>query len=324
LDGGAIVDIATTPDAIFAQTATQLVRIDRATGSRATFPSNGQAFSVGSAGVIVANLTGASLLSADGLEFIRGISFDGTLQLASRGDATGDDVEDLVIMLTDLTLVTLDGADFHVRTQAIVPAQERFSEPLLVIDGPDGSTRSPDLCATSEFPSGYTTPILCASSLERGTHFLYASHGRISVGVVDSGNYFLHLIASDGAVLRRDVVSPGKEPRCASAGTWLLDPNALLLGDASGAISITSGSDVVFDSQSSDRVGRFGFLMHVPEGGFYGTHLVVARLRWQEGGLNEEEAHLGDWFDVVDTEGSPVPKSNYAIGLSLNQRDLSG
>ncbi|HWG91062.1 MAG TPA: hypothetical protein VNZ52_09475 [Candidatus Thermoplasmatota archaeon] len=82
--------------------------------------------------------------------------------------------------------------------------------------------------------------------------------------------------------------------------------------------------DVVWTEEVGDSLGRFSFNVHVPLGGLFGAHLVVAELSWtnpaganppQDLDLLKQAARLVAPFIVVDQDGREVLDPVYTVVL---------
>jgi len=113
-------------------------------------------------------------------------------------------------------------------------------------------------------------------------------------------------------------------PQALDMAPALLNAHAVLVGDAGGTLTLhDDNANPVVDSTPSSRVGKFLFTTHVPEGGFFGTHVLVARLSWTVA-MRPMEARLLEWFEVVDGDGAPVHRPAYQVVLTLAPHEGAG
>ncbi|HEX2023035.1 MAG TPA: hypothetical protein VHH36_09985, partial [Candidatus Thermoplasmatota archaeon] len=144
-----------------------------------------------------------------------------------------------------------------------------------------------------------------------GVAYAFNLGGLARVALVDAEGTFRWSPAVDGASV----------PTALDVGAWIAG-DAVLAGHDDGLVQARDGrtGTVLLSQKVSDFVGRFGFLMHVPEGGFYGTHLLVATLSWTDGASVARSARLLDWFEVVGADGKPVARPAYEVILVVQDR----
>jgi len=238
----------------------------------------------------------------------------------TRGEATGDTVEDLVVVLDDHDIHVFDGATGAFAWSASPSLTLASAVPTVVwppaddIGLPGGSS-----CDVLGGARRYGVPSPCNGDATGELRAL-AAGGRSVVMGKWIGAAAVASTSESAAVSDWEHVRHDGAPSALSVGPWLTHTRAVAYGTANGNV-VLYGDDgtVLWESRPSDRAGKFSFYLVVPEGGFYGSHLLVARLQWDQAGT-PQEARLIDWFEVVAADGSPVPRPAYRIALSVAPR----
>ena len=145
---------------------------------------------------------------------------------------------------------------------------------------------------------------------------LHASHGWTTFAYGADRDHELIRIDATGHPVRREHSVPAQT--AVANGAWSGVDDVWALGSADGGIHIRDSAHRVdlLRSSPSTRVGHFSLVAHVPEGGFFGTHLLVARVIW-----SDQEARLVDWFEAVSKSGEPVLRPSYRVALTMAERD---
>lgn len=245
--------------------------------------------------------------------------------MASVGDATGDGIGDYVVATSGLAVDVLDGA-----TGALA-RREPLAAPQLT-------------SATAEVPT--IKPTEYGAALDRGATLeacgaTAASYqaGRVCLAVEDPANQALvarGLLAADGAVSfsyslanvdrlahwRQDgsetySILPGASGPLAG-GVRLGGQRVVLMATPNGTLDAYDEATgaLAWSREVSSQVGRLSIRFPVPDGAFYGAHLVKTSLLWDQGG-RPTEARLLDWFEVVGADGLPVTRPAYRLVLAV-------
>ena len=279
--------------------------------------------------VLAAEPARAVRLDATTMEMLEWRDFDAEQLHFAGGDATGDAVDDLVVADGLLHVIVIDGASFEQAYEVDLTglAQAPGSDPLgQALEsggrfevGEDGE--SVVVCEPAHSPATYGAALLCDGDAPApAVHLMHAANGRLSVSYTSTKGTFLEQRDATGGSVW---VLQGSDTRATAmgSGTWTLGSDVLGVGTGSGVLRIISNEgDTLLTSDAAARVGRFSFLAHIPRGGFFGTHLLVARLTWEAGGV-QQEARLMDWFEAVDPAGRPVDHPTYYAALTVAPRE---
>lgn len=275
--------------------------------------------------VFVARLHQVLRYSADGVTLLDTIPIEGegTIARGTSALVTDDAVADLALGLDDGSVVVLDGTTGALRWRGRPPytSGTGLSFPLTIPpDDSEAYLPGATACVSGHKAISFLTDQTCAQADPGGDVALIAA-GRdlAALGLVNSYGGQVTLRHADPG---DDIDVPMTDlPSAIGVGPWLANEHAVALGTSAGSlILIDDAGQEIFTSQPSDRAGRFSFYMAVPEGGFYGTQLLVARLAW-EAADGTYEACLSDWFEVVARDGEPVPRPAYRISFTVAARD---
>ena len=251
--------------------------------------------------------------------------------IATSGDIDGDGFEDQLVALGNLTLVRIDG-----ETQAIAyrdnvgPNITGGSTTIYTVEPPF----SPQFeCPRTDLYSGdgCIVPHPDLSELMEGTDSVHPTH----LAITPSGIIYTWTSASRPFIERYDAslqhqwqitVPPREAPTAVVAGEWRTPLGApadrILLASELGVIKTRAVSNGTHreDYAPTSFSGRFSAVFPIPEGGFFGTHLVEAVVSWTEAGA-PREARVMDWFAVVAPDGTP--NANPAYRVVMNVEDAS-
>ena len=53
----------------------------------------------------------------------------------------------------------------------------------------------------------------------------------------------------------------------------------------------------------TDFTGLYSVYVGVPQGGFFGSHILVAKLAWIDEGGDERVVQFTDWFEALGADG---------------------
>lgn len=326
--GGRIVSVASPTAAgdLWVDTEAALLRLDAATlAEEARYVSgSGLGLSVGDAGVLRASTHNITLHDVATLAPILVQRQEGyTFLVSAAGDATGDGVPDLVTVRSDLEVGAWNGATgeltWHVHPQWEAPGAA--GTPWVTQSSGQGLNALEDVScgeATADVIA-YGDEATCAYVQEyRDAHPISLRVGSTGTALAFGWDGFTSVTRIDwaGAPAWTETFSKGTKPTVVAQGTRLGTP-VVAVGTSEGAVALihaesgTSRGSVT----PSAAVGQFAFGLHVPGGGFFGTHILVATLSWNTVDGLPQEARLVDWFHVVDTDGTPVDLPAYDIVL---------
>lgn len=265
-----------------------------------------------------------------GLEDIRSFASDGSASVgapvplpervlrATRGELTGDAVEDILAVLEDRSIVAIDGSTGAIAWLDSVSLHSTATGifPLRTVGDSEGLIPAVDSCRPQEKPADYATAYTCGSGDDLASEVASLAAGR-AWGVAGLKSGAFGAVAHRAALDERDRSLQGEHATALDLGPSLAGSTATLVGTNLGRVYLEDGAgEVEWSSTPSERAGEFSFHMVVPEGGFYGSHLLVARVRWGEG----QEASLVDWFDVVAKDGREPERVGYRVALSIDER----
>lgn len=126
-----------------------------------------------------------------------------------------------------------------------------------------------------------------------------------------------------GVLFVQDIFPVDAPPTDMWLGPWSTASRAYGWADLKGAVTMRPESPAPTGPLSfwtvspTEFVGRFIFNVGIPMGGFYGAHIVKMTLAWEDPSGGAREAHLVDWFHVVDVDGKPVSAPQYSIELTV-------
>lgn len=258
-----------------------------------------------------------------------GVGLDQAAVLAAAGDVTGDGAADLVVALEDFGLVAVDGASGARLWSA---KHELWLEPLVASKDPfqaeeddpvalaEGWVEASCLEVSATYQEAHAA---CSWSRKRDhTTPLHLSVGRemIYFAFVQHGNPFVAGVSFGGVVARQAAVLG--TPDVVAWGSWPAPGEVVAVAASDGTITLYGGSDwrtPLASMRPTEFVGRFAFASPIPAGGFFGSHLLVARASWTEQG-ETREARLFDWFEVVGPDGAPVLEPSYRVVLVVQDR----
>lgn len=282
------------------------------------------------AGVFVSGDVTTMTLDPADLDHWGTATYGTTVRLGASADANLDGVMDHVLALGDGSLVVVDGADgseHHVdapevefQTEQRLPSGGIFSPSDLVgfdcIDtggsdyGGCDDIVVPDLGTLDATARAFTPTLLAGTS------------AGLVYGWSIEGAPFLELYDASFAVVWQKHLSMRKQVTAAAAGAYGATADALATGGSDGIVTLWSAPTGKREDDVSvtSFTGRFGLDFRVPAGGFYGTHVVVARIGWQDAGL-AREARLTDWFEVVEENGTVNPLPAYRVVLVVTAPD---
>lgn len=319
---GAITDILPAGDSIYVHASPQIFRLDAGTLAVEAFaPADGPGFALGQQHLLVADSARLRLLDPGTLSEISTEPFPAAARLSAHGDATGDGIDDLVVATSGLTIVVADGSTSTTRHPLKIEtaADAAILHPFrnAQVDGLPGPALGIDRCAPTRTPAVFGEEVVCSLSSEPGPTLLVATGGNVLMGYVKEGRTYVARYAPEWTLEARWKFDASTNPTSLAMGAWASAEHAVVIGDSNGRLVLhNDAGGPLMTSTPSTRVGRFSFMMHVPEGGFYGTHLMVARVQW-----GEQEARLVDWFEVVASEGEPIPRPVYRVALTMANAD---
>lgn len=321
--GSSVSDLVPTSDRVFVRVEDSVEVRDHQLDLLGRQHADPTGLAAGDALLIVTGQSDVGLYVPDGSARI-GIptTFDASIAATTRARVTADAVEDLVIALADHRVFVIDGAT-GLQVIAGPPPRDPMNTGIFPIqrNGNDElGLPHVSSCVPSEYPATYATSYTCgrAGAVDELTA-LAGGEGLAVIGVGSGGAGTVSYHELGGA---SDGQSMNAVPTALHVGPWLTNERAIAIGYNTGTVEIWDDTyNSVLQSQPSDRNGRFSFYMIVPEGGFFGTHLLVARLSWDDG-TDEQEARLVDWFEVVAQDGTPQPRPHYRVALSIAQRDV--
>lgn len=246
------------------------------------------------------------------------------VRVVGGGDATGDGVNDLAFVTADMRAHVIDGTSGALAYSKALDDWDQTASAL-----PYGLTSlMPDTDVVCR-PVGYETSygFGCEPRAAYDTpNALTAAAGRLAVAFSDGAGWRIaQVMDQDGDKLATHAL-PADYNDVALALGENLDP-WLVVGGPDGwvhALRAETTETEDWNARPSDRIGDFQLRFLVPEGGFYGTHLLVARLSWTDANGIEQGANLADWFEAVDTDGKPVTNPAYSIVLVTRDRTSTG
>lgn len=239
----------------------------------------------------------------------------GPIILATAGDATGDDIDDHIHALADLTLIVIDGATGEIAwtfAPNILPpgaTPPTELEPFL----PPGEE---DVCSGVTGGSQYTSPVTCDSLLGAATGTplaLDARDGRVAYARKESEKHRLSVITEGEAVWTKELTSESK-PLVVAMGAWGVN-GAVATGTDGGLLTVHDRAVGVklLETEPTEFAGKFSFHFRVPPAGLYGTHILKGTLSW-EGATGETYAgSVMDTFEVVGANGVPNTSPRYRV-----------
>jgi len=256
-------------------------------------------------------------LDATSLQWSAGVSVGPIIMAAVSGDANGDGYPELVLSKDDYGLVIYDGKN---GTSTWVP-------PPPMRSGPKGWDTTPNraspqhACLLTDWgqppicpiPEGQTTPDEppLLSIGEAGILEAYNARG--------AAQYLRVLDSTGNAVHGDSLIEPTHVALVLASGRWG-PANAAIVGHDDGAVEAHSDADVITTTTPSTRAGKFTFQTPVPLGGFYGTHILIVTLQWQDTHGITQAARLADWFELVDATGEPVTNPGYRASIIIGDR----
>lgn len=234
-----------------------------------------------------------------------------TQKLGKHGDANGDGKGDLVLVddTNKVSFVSGDDAQLHVLSY--------FSwTPGLQVQPLDTNGDVPALeCHPLYYPGSYTSELTCGITLDdTGPKLLATAPGRTLVYLVSEGRPLVWVLGAQG---EEDVWEgdPDDPLSTIGLGAWST-ASAFATGSLAGNVAARTDSvtPALTESSPSERLGDFSYYMLMPEGGFYGAHVVVLTITWAQAGKSQS-ARLVDWFEVGTRDGNAVEHPNYRVAL---------
>lgn len=272
--------------------------------------------------LIVSEGTAARVRDPITLALEQTISYPRVAIRTARGDATGDGVADLVVALDDHSLLVINGATGQLAWTEEPP----FAVAPVVPPDPFGTPPSDltlpsvDACTPSSSPPTYGTSYICGGA-DAGSELAALAAGGSRAALAKRTGDQAHIAQSSSGPAGWDDTRIDGDPSALSIGPWLTHAHAVAYGNKEGKVVLYGDTGAtIFASEPTDRAGTFSFYMVVPEGGFFGSHLLVARLSWEQGGV-KQEARLLDWFEAVAADGSPVLNPAYLLSLTVGTRE---
>ena len=280
-------------------------------------------FAVAPTRILLATATGTSDLSRADLTIAATSPSAQEIVLSAAGDATGDGVPDLVVALKDLGVVAFSGATGS-------PAWEHRGDawlsplPSEMPFRPDDAWRllggAPSCAAASAtYQTAHEACAWDAAREQSEPLLLRVGAERVYVAHVHRGNPYLDGLDHRGRLVAQAFLP--HVPQAMAAGAWTVGEGVAVAG-ADGSVDVYEGArweTPALHARPTDFVGRFTFFTPVPGGGFFGSHLLVATLAWNEHGATRE-ARLFDWFEVVGPDGKPVLEPSYRVVLVVQDR----
>lgn len=285
------------------------------------FAGDSLGLAVGASHALVSTRFEALVFDVGTLEVQRRILYSADASLATAGDATGDGVDDLLVALSSSELLLFDGATGNLRWSYDAGDLDHRVE-ISFVPPPAVVGRSLDIVSLcSDAPLTYQSDARCVPSYaSRRPLGLAAGSGYATALVELRGLPYLVTLAPSGTEALVKQLSPLRTYTHVAQGGWAAGV-AISTGDVEGLLSVYSTHGALLASSTpSDRVGSFSYYMPIPEGGFFGTHLVVATLRWTDPSGVAQEARLFDWFEVVGPDGRPVLHPVYRVVLVVQDR----
>lgn len=260
---------------------------------------------------------------------VRVVEFPRPMERATRGDATGDGVDDLVVVGADARMFVVNGMTGATWEAEAPTAYTRRSpgapdapdldelDPQNALGAPTDETDAGLGSCTESAP--YQLRRTCDKDLGGGVAAILAGRGRATIATHSQGVSVVMHTREDALEWERTGASV--VPTALATGSWLASTHAVAVGDTYGNIVVyDDANDMVLASSPSTRIGRFTTNLATDPGGFFGTHIVVAKLAWEQGG-HEQEARVFDWFEVVGLDGKPVVQPMYRVALVTSLRD---
>lgn len=263
----------------------------------------------------------------------------GTIALAASGDATGDGIRDLVVAMDTLTVHVISG-----QTGTVVAT--RYSS---LPDIGEFGTGVPDLG-----PIWMQGDSIGMNAFDPATHDCPDDGGLVTlydlhacVAVYDPNNLVplpTDLQARDGRILYSyRLGGVAKTVAWDDDGAPTLDkqwgiaimPTSMTMGPWSGgtwayAVASSDGKVWLFSEttgtplwtvQPTAMTGKFTFTLRVPMGGFFGSHILVTRVLWEDPVFGEQQVAIPEWFQVVAPDGTAVLSPWYDVSALIELQD---
>lgn len=275
--------------------------------------------------ILFSHELGWDALDADTLERGPGVpAFSHKVTHDAVGDVDGDGVLDLA-MVAGETLYLVNGATLQVTSRT----------PDFRTDGSKGDKnvwsvggavcrRDPDFDEGSarSVQDVYGSSPVCNPHELSGPLVLQIEAGRVLYGFAQAEQAHLCVLESDLVTGWCRVPLPHLVPAGFARGPYAAFPNAVAVAYTDGTIEIRADAtgDVLETLHPTQTAGRFTIRFPIPISGFFGAHVLVATVHWEQAG-ESRSVSLADWFQVVDVDGRPISRPMYT--LVLVARDLS-
>jgi hypothetical protein len=239
---------------------------------------------------------------------------------AAAGDVDGDGAPEVVVALDSMRAIVYDGATGARSEYDAGPLQPPVKGWDVVRTQLQGAAcsgwRTPDGSSDLDCPAA-------AGDLEsRGSARVAAGPGGVAYLSTVRGAQALALLGKDASprwVAWLDAKHAATRLR---SGAWGAD-RGIVVGYDDGLVEdrpAAAGGAATTSAMASQSVGRFTFAAPLPRAGFFGSHVLVATLSWQDSRGATQAARLVDWFELVDERGSPVTHPSYRVVLVVGDR----
>lgn len=320
--GASPTDVVATQDHVFVLDSTALHKFEPDLRTASAYQTaNALGFALTTTEIWVASALKVDRVDRDTLAKISQETFEIEAAIATHGDATGDGIEDLAIAHADSRIRVISGADYE-DVQILTPSnllefygQEDSIDELVGLLPGNVPGMLDDSCLPPSPFAHYTTTVICGGYSGTGPVLLVAAEGSVAIVYENYYDTYLEQFDEDGTRIQSRMLDGTATPTALDIGPWTLTERAVGFGDSAGLVAVSVEDSPSMESTPGTRIGRFKFLMNVPEGGFYGTNVLVARLQWDTAG--SEEARLVDWFEVLDTRGKEHENPAYRVAFTF-------
>lgn len=269
-------------------------------------------FGVGPTEVFVAREHTYSRLNKATLASFQTIAIeDGAIVLAAHGDVNADGKNDLIMVDTMSAIRYVSGENAWLRWFYSFYQPVGFTTKTYNFAGDIDLTELE--CHPTSTTGGYTSTVTCGLTVdEGGPRLLTWRPGEVAVHLVADGVPYVWVVAPNTA---ESIWAADGVLGTLALGNW--GATAAFAGaSAAGVVQVrdTWTQSELATSSPSQRVGEFSYYMHMPLGGFFGAHVVVLTIDWDQGG-KQQYARLIDWFEVTDRSGKPVADPSYRVAI---------
>lgn len=290
-------------------------------------------YAIGDGVIHVASQRGTTTLRTSDLSITSSSPSILEIVLAASGDLNDDGFEELATAYSDLTLAVKNGRTgaTSVYEPSYTQNPSRSYSPGDVITTAQAAACHPndpvsfddmDVLDEDAMARRYSDTPICQLRDEAKAYTLNIQNGKLAYVFSQWRNHHVCLFESDLDAEWCRAPQPNLVPKHATIGPFSVHPQAVAIAYEDGTIEIRAiaTGDVLETIVPGQVVGKFTIRAPVPLGGFYGTHLVIASIQWQDAGGIERHVSLADWFEAVDIDGTPVQSPTYRVILVARDR----